>query len=99
LKSKYIGYTAYYVTILAKKRINKVFIPSDNRKKRKRPHNEFIREVDGKTFYNIVTGEKDAIYKIYKIIPYILSDILKNNCKKNLLDPLFEKLFMKAFNV
>lgn len=98
LKEKYQGYTAYYVAILAKNRFNKPFVPSDNKSKSRRQVNESILEVDGKTFYEIATNDSEAIYKIYKIIPYILSDILKNDSYKVNFEPLFEELFKKAFN-
>lgn len=97
LEEKYHGYTAYYVAILTKTRFNKPFIPSDNKTSTKRLKNKNIIEIDGKSFYEIITGDKDAIYKIYKTIPYILSDILKSDNSKVVLDPLFEELFVQAF--
>ena len=97
LNTKYKGYIAYYVSILTKKRINKPFTPSDNKIREKRPENSSIIEIDGKSFYEIVTGDKDAIHKIYRNIPVILSDILQTDYSKILSDPLFEKLFKQAF--
>lgn len=97
LKGKYKGYTAYYVAILTKKRIHKPFTPSDNKTSERRLENSSIIEIDGKSFYEIVTGDKDAIYKIYRTIPIILSDILKSDHSKILSDPLFEELFKQAF--
>ncbi|MFM6972490.1 MAG: Eco47II family restriction endonuclease, partial [Alphaproteobacteria bacterium] len=90
LKEKYVGYTAYYVAILAKKKLIRSFTPSDNKTKKQRPENKRIIEIDGKSFYKIVTGDDDAIYKIYKAIPDILSEILKNDKTKIISDPLFE---------
>lgn len=97
LKKKYVGYTAYYVAILAKKKLIRSFTPSDNKTKKQRPENKRIIEIDGKSFYKIVTGDDDAIYKIYKAIPDILSEILKNDKTKIISDPLFEIIFEKAF--
>jgi len=97
LKTKYQGFTAYYVAILTKKRFNKPFTPSDNKTSTRRRENKQIVEIDGKSFYEIVTGDKNAIYKVYKAIPYILSDILKSDNSKILSDPLFEELFNQAF--
>ncbi|MFM7557657.1 MAG: Eco47II family restriction endonuclease [Alphaproteobacteria bacterium] len=97
LKEKYVGYTAYYVAILAKKKLIRSFTPSDNKTKKQRPENKRIIEIDGKSFYKIVTGDDDAIYKIYKAIPDILSEILKNDKTKIISDPLFEIIFEKAF--
>lgn len=97
LKENYKGYTAYYVAILAKKELTRSFTPSDNKTKKQRPYNKKIIEIDGKSFYKIVTGDDDAIYKIYKMIPNILSEILKNDKTKIISDPLFEIIFEKAF--
>jgi hypothetical protein len=97
LNNEYKGYTAYYVSILTKKRINKTFIPSDNKTKQKRPENKNIIEIDGKSFYTIVTGDNNALYKLYKIIPEVLSEILNKDNKKIISDPLFDKLFEQAF--
>lgn len=97
LNNNYKGYVAYYVSILTKKRINKFFTPSDNKTKKRRAKNKNIIEMDGKTFYQIATGDENAMYKIYKAIPDILSEILNNDNKKIVSDPLFEKLFEQAF--
>ncbi len=56
-----------------------------------------IIEIDGNSFYEIVTGDRNAIYQIYQVIPAILSDILKNDSEKIISDPLFEKIFNQAF--
>ena len=112
LGGKYKGYTAYYVAILSKKKINKPFTPSDNRTKTRKPINENIREIDGASFYEMVTGDKHGLYKIYKVLPIILAEVLSQNnehitkrlissclCPKEHItkDPLFEDLFHKAF--
>ncbi|MCV6599301.1 MAG: Eco47II family restriction endonuclease [Alphaproteobacteria bacterium] len=97
-KSKYEGYVAYYVAILTKKRFDKEFTPSDNRKAgKRRPKNKNIREIDGATFYEIATGDKNAIYDLYNVLPHIISDIVKNDKKKIIKDPLFKELFDRAF--
>jgi hypothetical protein len=97
LNHQYKDYTAYYVSILTKKRINKSFTPSDNKTKKRRPVNKNIIEIDGKSFYAIATGDNEALYKLYKIIPEILSEILNKDNKKIISDPLFDKLFEQAF--
>jgi len=97
LENKYYGYSAYYVSIISKKIINKPFTPSDNKTKEKRLQNLNIIEIDGNSFYEIVTGDRNAIYQIYQVIPAILSDILKNDSEKIISDPLFEKIFNQAF--
>lgn len=97
IKNKYKNYTAYYVAILSKKKINQPFTPSDNKTKTRRPMNESIREIDGSSFYEMVTGDKDGLYKIYQTIPSILSEILNQDTSLITKDPLFEELFKKAF--
>ena len=97
VKNKYFGYTAYYVAILTKKRIDKPFTPSDNRTKFHRQINENIREIDGASFYKIVTGDANGLYKIYKNLPLILSEILDKDSSKVTKDPLFEQFFKQAF--
>lgn len=97
LNGAYIGYTAYYVAILSRKKVNRPFTPSDNRAKSRRGVNENIREVDGVTFYEMVTGDKDSLYKIYKAIPQIISEILTQDTSCVIKDPLFDDLFKKAF--
>lgn len=99
LKTKYIKYTGYYVAIITKKRINSPFQPPDNKTKLKRPKNESIREIDGKSFYELVTDDKLAINKLYNAIPLVISEITKFDGTLEILkNPLFNELFNKAFN-
>ena len=97
LDSKYKNYTAYYVPILTRKRFNKPFTPSDNRTKTCRPESKNIREIDGASFYKMVTGDKQGLYKIYTILPSILSEILNQDTSMIIKDSLFKELFNKAF--
>jgi hypothetical protein len=97
ITNKYKGYVGYYVAILTKKRFDKAFTPSDNKKHIRRSENEKIREIDGATFYDMATGEKDAAKKLYHALPAILADITKANKNNLLKDPLFEEFFEKAF--
>ena len=46
----------------------------------------------------MVTGQKDAIRQLYLAIPIVLGDILNNDSSKIIKDPLFDELFIKAFN-
>ncbi len=79
ITKNYPSYTGYYVSIIDKKQFNQPFTPSDNKTKMKRPKNEKIRNADGATFYQIATGQENAIADLYHILPYILSDIAGNN--------------------
>lgn len=97
IQTGYKDYTGYYVSILAKNKINKPFQPPDNKTHARRPENKFIREVDGATFYEIVTNEQNAIKKLYDILPKVLTSIIGNTTNKILKDPLFHSLYNKAF--
>lgn len=73
--SIYKDFTAYYVTIIAKK-INKFdipFTPSDKNSGTKLSSNKLIRHIDGVSFYELVTGDKDALADLFNIIPSIIS--------------------------
>jgi hypothetical protein len=90
------GSTAYFVSILAKGRINKPFVPSDNEKGVRPAENERIREIDGVTFYEIATGSPTALADLYAYLPKILADITGINPDKISQDPWFMELFIKA---
>lgn len=98
LTTKYKGYTGYYVEIIPKKpeMYNKCFTPSDNtiqeKTKKTRARREDIRIIDGRSFYEILTGDKDAIFKIHKLISKVL--IEKYNFKSS--DEFLELLY-KAY--
>lgn len=72
--SIYKGYTAYYVAIIPKKgeRYNKPFTPSDKDKGEKCPVNEHIREIDGASFYSLITGSGSALKDLFDILPEVI---------------------------
>lgn len=72
--SIYKGYKAYYVAVIPKsnKRVEKPFTPSDKEKGEKCPQNENIREIDGASFYSLVTGNEEALRDLYTILPEII---------------------------
>ena len=74
--SKYFGATAYFVQIIPKNAMsfNCCFTPSDKAKGIKKPKNEQIREIDGRSFYALVTGIEDALDQLYKIMPQVIID-------------------------
>ena len=91
-------YTGYYVEIIpsTKKPYDKPFVPSDNVTKQRRPENEHIRVIDGKSFYALVTGEEDALRKLYNVLPTVISDVLQNKSfeiDSEDLGALFEKVY------
>ena len=72
--SIYKGYTAYYVAIIPKKgeRYNKPFTPSDKDKGEKCPLNDHIREIDGASFYSLVTCSDNALEDLFDVLPEII---------------------------
>jgi hypothetical protein len=91
--SIYKGYDAYYVAVIpkGKKRYNKEFAPSDKEKGEKCPSNKRIREIDGASFYDLVTGHKNALEGLFDILPKAISI-----CSKGMIeieDPEKLKIF------
>jgi hypothetical protein len=89
------GYTAYLVEIIPKKkeRYDKPFTASDNTSGQKTQEDELIRRVDGATFYEIVTGDFNALRKVFEAIPLGFSAIGMNidQEKFNLANDYFTK--------
>lgn len=69
----------YYVEILPVngKTYDKPFTPSDNKTQTRRPENDRIRQIDGKTFYEKVTGNPNALEELYKMLPEVTAEIIK----------------------
>jgi hypothetical protein len=72
--SIYKGYTAYYVTIIPKshKRFNIPFTPSIKEKGERCPVNENIRQIDGASFYSLVTGTDEALESLFDVLPEVI---------------------------
>ncbi len=79
--SQYKDFTAYFVNIVPKNsaRFNKPFEPSDKKKGMKCAKNESIRIIDGASFYHLVTGEQDALQKLYDTLPVVIEHIFKHD--------------------
>ncbi|MEL7220612.1 MAG: Eco47II family restriction endonuclease [Bacteroidota bacterium] len=77
--SVYKDFTAYYVAIIPRKstRYNKEFTPPDKSKGAKCPKNRLIREIDGASFYDLVTGEKNALSQLYNKLPKVIEECTK----------------------
>ncbi len=75
--SKYKGFTGYYVTIIPKrpKRFNIEFTPSDKAVGAKCTSNKLIRHIDGASFYELVTGEQNALRDLFTALPDVIQDI------------------------
>ncbi len=74
--SIYKGYKAYYVAVIPKKgeRFDKPFTPSDKDKGEKCPVNKYIREIDGASFYSLVTGSDNALEDLFDVLPEVIKD-------------------------
>ena len=66
----------YLVEIIARKSQN---IPWYVSLDGQRVGNEKVRRVSIDKFYEIVTGEKDAFYKLCKILPGLINEIVSKN--------------------
>jgi hypothetical protein len=96
--SVYKGYTAYYVAIVPKKpqRFNREFTPSDKEKGEKCALNEKIREIDGASFYALVTGDENALENLFDVLPTVIKAVSKNTKQlpeKQKLKEFFKKAF------
>ncbi|WP_045402070.1 Eco47II family restriction endonuclease [Vibrio campbellii] len=78
--SKFKGYTSYFVQIIPKKaiRYNEPFTPSDKEKGEACTPNELIRVIDGASFYELVTGRKDALKELHEVLPHVIEKAYKN---------------------
>lgn len=82
--STYYGFTAYYVSIIPKKPnpFNSPFTPSNRKSGKKRPINHQIRIIDGKSFYELVTNDENALKDLFTVLPKIIVDIDKKRTSK-----------------
>ena len=98
--SIYKGYTAFYVAIIPKKgeRYNKPFTPSDKDKGEKCPSNEHIREIDGASFYSLVTGYENALEDLFNILPDVIYACSEGKYKIREKEKLKE-FFSSAYNL
>lgn len=97
---KYKDYRGFVVHIIpkSKKEYNKLFTPPDAKIKKRRPENENIRVIDGKSFYTLATGRKQALKELFESIPIVIFD----NFSKNLPNKLSKKevsKYIKLFSL
>lgn len=92
-------YVGYYVEIIPKSRVgyDKPFTPSDNVTGSRRPQNERIRVIDGRSFYRIVTGEDDALDRLYATLPLVVADVLSTRADLVANDPAYTDLYRRAY--
>lgn len=99
INNDFFGYIGFYVEIIPKSRnpYNKPFTPPDNETGTRRPENNNIRIIDGRSFYELVTGQVNSLDKLYDVLPKIIAEITGNAHTKIVADPLFKELFKKAY--
>ena len=75
---QYKGYTAYYVYIVPKPagRVDKVFTPSDKKSSTRCSPNDLIRQMDGDSFYALVTGVDNALEQVFNALPKVIKSCL-----------------------
>lgn len=75
--SRYHGFTSYFVTIIPSKaeRFDRPFTPSDKETGARVAENELIREIDGASFYERVTGEADALGQLFGVLPEVIEGV------------------------
>lgn len=97
----YKGYAGYYVEIIPKTKrpYNKPFTPSDNDTKTRRPIDERIRVIDGRSFYALVTGKTDALAQLYLVLPEVIADLLHIDAALITYNSTFRELFEKAYPI
>jgi len=82
----YRDYKGYVVKIIPKSAKGipaKEFTPSDAKNKRKRIANSRILEIDGKRFYALATGDKDAMEKVFDILPRVIENVKGRKLSKS----------------
>lgn len=99
LMKEYKGFTAYLVEILTqnKKQYDKLFVPPDNQTHTNRPENERIRLISGQLFYDLISREKDALKKLYLILPEVISKITGVKPKISKGKTTLKYLFNRAY--
>ncbi len=81
IASKYNGYTAYYVETIPKPKAGKPqsynteFMPSNNKTKTTKAANPKIRVIDGKSFYELVTNDPNALSNLYDVLPLVIHKV------------------------
>lgn len=86
----YKGYVGYYVVIIPKrrKRYDIEFTPSDKESGAKCAPNKLIREIDGGSFYDLVTGETNALEQLFNVLPTVIETCSNGQYKIENVDKL-----------
>lgn len=94
--SIYRGFTSYHVSIIPFRaiRYDIEFRPSDKQKGQKCSANKLIRTMDGASFYELVTGDKNSLKDLFSAIPDVIAEITQaDKLDRKSLKSLFEKAY------
>ena len=94
LDTEKAGYTGYFVVIIpsSPKRYSKPFAPSKCAKR------EDLRKIDGASYYELCTGDKNALKLLFESLPKVISKIDQSNTfTKGSHDKDFLNLFKLAY--
>lgn len=93
----YRDFTAYCIVIIPKtpRHLNVTFHPSE--RGTRRPERQNIRMIDGKSFYEIATGDPDSLQKLYYRLPIIVGTILNREPQEIISSTIFQDLFQRAY--
>ncbi|MEZ9626970.1 Eco47II family restriction endonuclease [Aliivibrio fischeri] len=96
----YPDYVGFYVEILPKgqKSYNITFSPSDNKTKKKRDVRNDIRQIDGRSFYALLTGDSNAIDELYKELPALTAEIINEEFETELSSAIVSSSNAFTFN-
>jgi len=94
------GYTAYLVIIVPKSPIKFTKPFGSLVKDTNTPVRKDLLTIDGSSFYEMVTGDKNALRLLYEALPKVIEIVTGKQSKKLTTDSkLFLELFNKAFGL
>lgn len=102
IASRYKGYTSYYVETIPKPKrkkaqsYDKAFTPSVSKSRTIKPANELVRQIDGKSFYYLVTNVEDALEQLYTVLPEVISNLSTYKFSQKEIT-IMNSYFKKAF--
>lgn len=93
----YKNFTAYCIVIIPKtpRPLNTTFHPSE--RGTRRPERKSIRLIDGRSFYEIATGEPDGLQKLYYRLPHIIGETINSKPEEIIASSIFQDLFQRAY--
>lgn len=100
IENHYDGFKGYYVEVIPKnKKVYDIpFTPSDNKTSTRRPINQDIRVIDGKSFYALASGYEDALKMLYEVLPKAIGVVLSRPTEDIIKDSLFTTFFEQTFS-